>query len=206
MIFEETGDHEAALRDIPLKQTMGIWHASAAFLPSLVRATRAPFKRTVEPLEEMWAPAYQTGSGRNSDKVLVKRIDQVRDKYVGLTDTYAGQAVNSVLWFGCGDIDRVRSLMSLVTHVGKKSRQGYGKVADIEIESCDEDRSIRLHVGGKDMPMRPVPVDVWDALGATRHDALLRVDAAARPPYFLAPRQSCFVPHTRIQFWRAAAI
>lgn len=207
MIFEETGEADAALRDIPLQKTAGIWHGSAAFLTSVVNPFRAPFKRGVEPLEEMWIPAYQTGTGENSDKVIVKRIDKVRKKYQTLTGEYEAQAASGVLWFGCGDIVRVESIISGLSHVGKKARQGYGQISGVSVEEMDEDWSLSIPFKGRTYPMRPIPLPVWEThLHHPLHDELLLVRATSRPPYFCGQKDRCAVPHSHLQFWRAAAL
>lgn len=57
-------------------------------------------------------------------------------------------------FYGAGNIDLVRDLLRDLTHLGNKSRQGWGAVASVSVEPCDVDRS----VVADGYAMRPIPI------------------------------------------------
>lgn len=202
LIFAATGDLHAAHQDIPLQRTGQVWHGSAALIDSALHRTDLPaFKRGISPLEEMWAPAYQTGTGRNSATPVRKRVDTVREKYKTEMDQYSAIVASTLTWAGCGDVQTVRSVLAELRFVGKKSRQGWGQVDRIEIEEADEDLSLAYQGAGAALPLRPVPVDLWESLGHSIA-GLLQIDAQVCPPYFdPASRCRCVVPASRTAPW-----
>jgi CRISPR type IV-associated protein Csf3 len=202
LIYADTGDVEAAHRDIPLARTDAVWHGSAAFFDSIMhRSTQPAFKRSIEPREEMWAPAYQTGTGRNSNKPRPQRVDTQRGKYKSDMDHYTGIAASTLRWFGCGDIAAVRDLLDGLRFVGKKSRHGWGQVARIDIDEATEDLSLLHAQGAEAQPMRPIPVVLWEQMGQSSQGLLQRT-APVAPPYFdEASSTRCVVPSSRTVPW-----
>ncbi len=202
MLFARTGDMDRANRDIPLARTGEIWHGSAGFLDSVLAQSLLPsFKRGISIAEEMWAPAYQTGTGRNRNTPIKKRVDIQRDRYATQMDQYPSVAASTLKWFGRGDLAAVRDLLSDLRYVGKKSRQGWGQVQRIDFDETDTDLSIAWEgPDGIAHPMRPVPVDLWQSMGHSA-DGLLQQDAAVAPPYFCYPPARCVVPSSRTEPW-----
>lgn len=62
----------------------------------------------------------------------------------------------SVSWYVVGDIDWVREMLSTVTHLGKKTAQGWGAVARWEIEPFAHDWSV---YGPDGRLMRSIPAE-----------------------------------------------
>ena len=204
-IFKRTGDVNAAVRDVPLAQSGGIWHGSAAFLDRVTALSEPGFKRGIQPREEMWAPAYQTG--RSTDKKtglrtpngkrLVNRVDTVRDEYKSDLDVYRAIDATRVTWFGCGDPGAVEDLLTEIAFVGKKYCHGYGKIVRFTVEPVETDRSFVRLRRGKLSPMRPIPADLWQSMGLDLSPDLLTRFCAATLPYFSAPSVRCVVPASR---------
>ena len=203
LLFDRSHDLPQALRDIPLARTGPVWHGSAALLHPVQSTSSHPaFKRGISPKEEMWAPAYQTGTGRNSNKPVIRRVDTQRGEYKTEMDQYLGLVSERVTWLGCGQIDAVRDLLADLRYVGKKSRQGWGQVDRIDVEESDDDQSLVWRdAQGSPQPMRQVPVTVWQQLGHAA-DGLLQVNATICPPYFdESSLTRCVVPSSRIAPW-----
>jgi CRISPR type IV-associated protein Csf3 len=202
LIYRETENLDIAHTQIPLARTACIWHGSAAFLDSVVRKTIGPaFKAGLTPKEEMWAPAYQTGTGRNRDRVVVKRVDTARGPYQTRLDQYTGIAASTITWFAHGDLQRVRELLSYLRSVGAKARQGWGHVERIDIEELDDDLSMAYVTPQGATPMRPIPVQTWIEMGHKPDDCLV-IDSVATPPYLEASRRErCVVPPARTAPW-----
>lgn len=205
-VFARTGEAEAAVQEIPLAQTDGIFHGSAGFLDSvLLKAPGAGFKLGIQPTEEMWLPAYQTGTSEDkatgrkfrNNKRLVRRVDTVRGEYSTTLDAYSAFAAAQITWFGCGEMKAVRDLLGEITSVGKKSRQGWGAIVGFHLEEIDVDLSLSRQRRGMDRPMRPIPAATWQAWGRDITPALLTRECAVRPPYFCGPKIRCVVPATR---------
>lgn len=84
----------------------------------------------------------------------------------------------TVRWYAVGDIERVRDLLSDVTHVGKKAAQGYGRINQWEVEPFPHDWSVRRD--GK--PTRAIPAQGGVLYGV-------------RPPYWRTANQvECALP------------
>jgi len=202
LIYRQTDSLDAAHTQIPLARTAGVWHGSAAFLDSVVRQTIGPaFKAGLTPREEMWAPAYQSGTGRNRDRVLIKRVDTARGPYQTRLDQYVGIAASTVTWFAHGDMQRVRELLGDLRSVGAKAAQGWGQVERLDIEEIDDDLSIAYVTPQGATPMRPIPVQTWVDMGRQLDDCLV-IDTVATPPYLEASRRErCVVPPARTPPW-----
>lgn len=81
----------------------------------------------------------------------------------------------AVDWYVVGQIDQVRALLGLVSHIGKKTEMGWGAVIDWRVEPTPEDWSI---TGPDGRLMRPVPAAEGTLYGL-------------RPPYWLPRNQAC---------------
>lgn len=61
---------------------------------------------------------------------------------------------DKVYFYANGDKDEIKRLLKLITHLGKKSSQGYGRIGKIEITMEDKDKSVFCD----NKLMRPVPL------------------------------------------------
>jgi len=91
-------------------------------------------------------------------------------------------------WYAVGDMDAVFDLCRSITHIGKKSSQGFGAVDSWKVEIWPEDWSEAYH--GR--LTRAVPVDF--GLPDTVESAYLALHGY-RPPYWWSGCQAvCFMP------------
>jgi len=82
------------------------------------------------------------------------------------------RVTSSVEWFCLGERARIQSLLACVTHVGKHTAMGWGRVAGWEIKPSIQDWSIRQD----GFLMRGVPTDAGILYGI-------------RPPYYMRSNQ-----------------
>jgi hypothetical protein len=205
LIFERTGDAEVAMRSVPLAETDGIRHGSAAFLMGEVRPApsgAAVFRGGLQPREAS-EPGFLWPSRKIKDRRQYTAISQKSGVYRNTLDAYEAFEAERIVWFGRGDLEAVSELLGELTHVGRKVRQGYGRLVtgSVRIESREEDRSIAWPLNERAVPMRPVDIDTWQAIGFDTEG--LRIEAATdRVPYFDARGQRlCVLPSTRRAWW-----
>lgn len=182
-IWRLTEDAEAAINDIPLQRTDGVWHGSRVeflegeftSLPAIAKLSHKDFPA------ENYSGAENT---RGNIRINVAGGDyapQLRQRR-----TFAGQ----VAFYGCGDIERVQSLLESLPGIGKNVRQGLGRIAEIEIEPTDQDQSLVLN--GE--PMRPIPVAVWEAWGHASESCLSDHVTWTSPYWAQEQKQLCVLP------------
>jgi len=94
------------------------------------------------------------------------------------------KVVDKITWFAVGDAAKIEQLLFTMTHIGKKTSQGWGEVIRWQVEPIAEDWS-----SWKDGKLtRAVPLQ-----NLTGHSFPLNMTRyGVRPPYYLADNQ-CFV-------------
>ena len=55
----------------------------------------------------------------------------------------------------------VQTLLHRLPGIGKKAARGYGAITDVDVDPVDHDLSLMRN----GLPMRPIPVDLWDRMG-----------------------------------------
>jgi hypothetical protein len=211
LIFERTQDAALAMRAVPLAETNGIRHGSAAFLKGDVRSAprgTAVFRSGLAPREAS-EPRFVWPSRKFKGRREYTAINPKAGAYRNTLDAYEALEAEQIVWFGRGDIAAVRDFLSELTHIGRKARQGYGKLVpgSLRIEPYEADRSIAWPLEDRAarppvaVPMRPVDIDTWQAVGFGTEG--LRLESAAdRMPYFEARTQRlCVLPPTRRAWW-----
>jgi hypothetical protein len=109
------------------------------------------------------------------------RLDTASGRYRGYHMPVYYRHALSVWWYVRGDRERLTDLLRGVSHLGKKTSQGWGAVRRWEVEICADDWSV---TGPGGALMRPVPT--------TDPEAPL---IGYRPPYWHPRRQApCRVP------------
>lgn len=98
-------------------------------------------------------------------------------------------------FYALGDGEKIAGLLGEISHVGKKSSQGWGEVVRWKVEPCPIDLSVKDEQG---RPMRAIPdvaarkaaLDPAFAAEETRRV----MEVAYRPPYHQRKREWCLVP------------
>lgn len=117
-------------------------------------------------------------------------------KYTVASGTYRAyrmpqiiRTISDVEFYGYGTIEKVKVLLSYITHIGKKPAAGWGMVKEWIVEPWPEDWSTWSDKYGL---MRPIPID--EDIGHDLSDYVIR-DCAIRPPAWKACNQkTCYVP------------
>ena len=194
-IYRETEDFNYANANIPLLRTDGVWHGSAALF-GMGDPHYAPFGRSMK-MDDLENGCWKPLRGKYPFFVDQARNDPgSANQWRAMFNTYAATASDKVIWFGHGDISSVRRLMASLMEgggVGKKTSHGYGRINEVNVVPVQNDYSLVLPDG---RPARPVPVDVWLAMGGADIPSVAR--ETFMPPYFdnnLAV--SCVVPPVR---------
>lgn len=108
------------------------------------------------------------------------RLNTASGRYRGYHMPVYYRAARSVRWYVVGEHEAIMELLCGVSHIGKKTSQGWGAVLGWEVERVDHDWSV---TGPQGERMRPIP----DPVGEMR--------IGYRPPYWLPSRQTlCLMP------------
>lgn len=198
-IFKRTADPEQAINGIPLKRTDGIYHGSQAYLETVgsgefgsVRFVRKLGGADGEP--GAWVP--NNPKIKNGYSVLTAKGD-----YGNKMDSREFMLSKNMLWFGCGDVDAVRDLLTEITSVGAKRNQGFGQVEIDQssnefawtVTECPNDCS--LIAAGR--PARPIPLDDWRNHMKGGDDVATAMVTVTLPAWQPNPTL-CAVPDARI--------
>lgn len=182
IIFDQTGDLEKAHGDIPLANTEGLWHGSAA----IVEKTNVGHMAFVANLRAMHDLEHEL-IAKNKRGEVYRRIGQTRrSDYGAVMNSYRSFTAPEITWYAIGDPDKIEALLKDVEFIGKRRASGYGQVLGLRIEP-DELDGVIGHFGE---PLRPVPVDLFQG-----DKTSIKADAAWRPAYWNpVNRGICFVP------------
>ena len=182
LIFEQSGDLEKAHANIPLKNTNGLWHGSAAFFEK------------IDTEKKGFVANLHAGHDLDLDLVLKNKNGNVH-KAIGLTrrrdygavlNSYRMYTATEITWYATGHREQIQSLLSEVEFIGKRRASGFGQVANLVIEDSDNDGVVGLF--GE--PLRPVPLEMFSG-----DKSSLRADAAWRPAYWHPMNRTvCYVP------------
>jgi hypothetical protein len=176
--FEETGDIEIAHSDLPLCQTDGLWHASAALYEAMDKG-RAVFIAGLRP-----------GHSLDPDLIRKNKLGQLHRKFdstfTNVMNAYPVITAPTITWYAEGDAKRITRMLEPVNFIGKRRASGYGEIRRWVVEPDELDGV----VGPFGEPLRPVPVDMFKG---DRSGPIL--DAAWRPAYWnVENRTPCFAP------------
>lgn len=179
LLFDRLEDVEAAHAAIPVRQTEGLYHASAAYLEPIERG-RIAFIASLRPQHSI-----------DPDHILKNRRGELHRKFdssfTNVMNGYAMVSAPTVTWYAEGDADAIQALLSPVQFIGKRRASGYGRVSRWQFDPGELD-GLEGPFGD---PMRPIP---RDRFGGDRSAPV--VDAAWRPAYWrVEHRAPCHVPY-----------
>ena len=183
LIFDDIGDVDAAHAAIPLLNTEGLFHASAAIYEP-IEIGRTTFVASLRAQHDLDADLIK----KNKDGTATHRaISTKRERdYGNVFNTYRRITTPTIDWYAEGDADAAKALLTGAHFIGKRRASGYGEVERWVIEA-DELDGITGHF---DEPLRPVPIEMFKG-----NQTSVKADAAWRPAYWNpAHRAICFVP------------
>jgi hypothetical protein len=182
VLFDEHGDIDRAHSEIPLAQTEGLWHGSAAVYEktstgrqAFVANLRASHDLDIEHVakNKQGKPHAALGLAR-------------RREFGAVMNAYRIFTAESITWYGEGDAERVSSLVKTLDFIGKRRANGFGEVAGFKIVPSEVDGVL----GFFSEPLRPIPVALYKG-----DPSALRADAAWRPAYWHPENRAvCYVP------------
>jgi len=180
--FDAGESVESAHATIPLKNTRGLWHGSAALYESL-EVGRYAFVANLRAMHDL-DPALVF---RNKQGQIHTRLSLLRKREFGAVMNHYSYVVTPALtWYGEGDAEKVEALLRTVRFIGKRRASGCGEVTGVEIEPSDSDGVVGL----SGAPLRPVPLELFS--GDT---SSIRGDAAWKPAYWRPENRSiCYLP------------
>ncbi len=198
----------SAHTDIPLERTKNVWHASAVFLENALLQHDITFLRSLKQVElrkdlfiNAPAPKRKANGAFGPQRAERSNLSQQRGDYKATLDKHKAFDTDFVCWYGRGDVAQIEGLLQDMHFVGKKARQGFGQVTSWDLFDVPEDLSLWRSVQGRDIPMRPIPVEVWqEDLGKSLQDLSIGL-TACEPPYFESPHVRSVLPPRRKRFW-----
>ena len=178
LLFDETGDIEAAHTTLPLANTAGLWHASGAIFEPIDKG-RAVF-----------IAGFRPGHSIDPDLIKKNKHGQLHKKFdtslTNVMNSYPAITAPDITWYAEGDGDQIRQMLEPVKFIGKRRASGFGEVRQWLVEPDELDGV----VGPFGEPLRPVPVEMFkgDKSGPI-------IEAAWRPAYWnVENRAACFAP------------
>jgi hypothetical protein len=178
VLFDHLQDIGAAHDAIPIKQTTGLFHASAVIVEAIDKG-RTAFIAGLYPEHSI-----------DPDLILRNQIGNLHRRFdsslTNVMNTYRQITAPSATWYVVGDADRIKALLNAVEFIGKRRASGFGQVKSWSIEKTETDGLM----GYEGEPMRPIPIEMFEG------DKTLPVtDAAWRPAYWdLKNRGACYAP------------
>lgn len=186
ILFDESGDVEHAHSSIPLKNTDGLWHGSAAIYEpqSMGKQVFVANLRAMHDLEIDLVARNAVGKTHKS-LGLSRRRD-----FGAVLNSYQTITTEIITWYGEGDIAKIKDLMSTISFIGKRRANGFGEIESIDIKESDLDGVL----GYINEPLRPIPESLFQG-----DKSSLRADAAWRPAYWHPDNRAiCYVPQSSI--------
>lgn len=178
VLFDQLHDVEAAHAAIPVQQTDGLFHASAAIVAPIERG-RVAFIASLRPQHAI-----------DPDHILKNKRGDLHRKFdtafTNVMNSYRMLTAPTVTWYAQGDSAQIQRLLAPIQFIGKRRASGFGRVTRWMIEP-DELDGIEGPFGE---PLRPVPQHLFQG-----DRSLPLVDAAWRPAYWrVEHRAACYVP------------
>ncbi len=144
---------------IPLEQSDGIFKGSSLFCEPNYRHEN--FGRIMSLRSERDLRSDLFSPNKRGNKY--GPIDQQRGDYKANMSSYAGIAAKEVYFWGVGDPERAAYLIeTYIPGIGKRANIGAGQIMSVSWSEVDDDRSWTTRKG---TPARPLPLDLWIAMG-----------------------------------------
>ena len=185
VLFDQCNNVAQAHSTLPLRDTHGLFHASAAIMEPIDRA-KISFVANLRADHTLNADLIaKTKDGERLHKKLGKTR---RSDFCAVLNHYSMVSAPEVTWFAEGDGEAIQTLLKDVQFIGKRRASGFGEVDEWSVEEGELDGV----VGVMGEPLRPVPLELFNG----DKDSLV-VDAAWKPAYWHpAHRAICYAPES----------
>jgi hypothetical protein len=171
------------LAHVPLRIIDGIFAGSDLFALGDAIDFHVPYVRSLRPMAMPHDLALSDRRGRPMDQITL------RDERKNLLDFRKAASTPTLVAFGQGKLDVVRSLVSGLQNIGAKRSSGYGAISSVRVAAISHP-----HAGFADRdgnPTRPVPVATWEQMNLPPRPTR---NLVARLPRWEAPREPCVGP------------
>lgn len=189
--FYNPTNHVAAIEQLPLKRTEGIWHASAVQLDVNTVVDNESFLMSLRGESDHNTDAFLPNTRRD-----YRKINQKRRPWKTHLDQVVTYHAPCVRFFCVGDAERISTLLSVLPGLGKKVAHGNGEIDAITITEADEDYS---WCGPEGQVMRPVPKTVWEKAGLPVTEEMVWDRVAVTNPYWSSDPEDAWVPYNLVQ-------
>lgn len=182
ILFDSGASVDEAHAQIPLRNTQGLWHGSAAIY------------ETVEVGRQAFVANLRANHDLDPDLVAKNKQGQIHTKlslsrrreFGAVMNGYQYLVTEAITWYGDGDAVQVEKLLGSVRFVGKRRASGFGEVKSIELRESESNGVVSPF--GE--PLRPVPLELF-----TGDKGSIRGDAAWRPAYWRPENRAiCYLP------------
>lgn len=182
VLFDSGDSVEDAHAKIPLKNTQGLWHGSAAIYETL-EIGRQAFVANLRANHDL-DPSLVA---KNKHGAIHSKISLLRRQQFGaVMNGYQYLVTDSVTWYGEGNAMQVEKLLRSVRFIGKRRASGFGEVKAVELSESESDGVVSPF--GE--PLRPVPLDLFAG-----DKSSIRGDAAWKPAYWRPENRAiCYLP------------
>lgn len=186
ILFDDNSDIDYAHSAIPLKNTDGLWHGSAAIYESQSKGKQV-FVANLRAMHDLDIEMV----ARNKQGKTHKSMGLARRRDFGaVLNTYQLITTPEITWYGEGDIEQVETLISSISFIGKRRANGYGEIDRFSIDESELDGVL----GYLNEPLRPIPDHMYHG-----DKSALRADAAWRPAYWHPDNRAiCYVPQPNL--------
>lgn len=189
LAFDRLGDAGAALDGLPLERHGAIHKASMLFAEGPAPQAPVSMVRLVNPGKTLTADMVRPKRGAKLPNIRIHR-----GEFKSLLDTYTAILPRALWAFGRGDPDAVREELRGAKAIGKKRAQGWGEVADIQVEEVEVEVDARFGLMTADgEPGRAVPWPLWREIGG-RQDGVTTTMAKTGFPRWSCEPEFCAVP------------
>ena len=184
LIFERTGDVDAAHGTIPLARTNGLFHGSAALFEP-IDSRRVSFVANLRAAHALDPDLLKKKDGKVHRKLDLKR----RRGFGAVMNGYTAFDAPEIVWYAEGDGATVERLLDGAPFIGKRRGSGFGEVRRWSVVDGGDWDGV---VGPFGAPLRPVPVEMFAG-----DRSALKVEAAWRPAYWHPENRTiCHAPES----------
>lgn len=192
--FQETGDLDRALADLPLRRQAGLWCGSSVFLQAPVLTDELVLGSSLrhQTLDPNLFRTKKTGR--------YVAVDPSGGDFRNRQSFVRAYSSPAAYFMGEGDLGEVHRLMLTMTGMGKKRGAGYGRIdfgrsEFIDLDYPRQQGALMLSDG---TPSRPIPVKTWEAMNSLA--PVWRAVVRFEPPYNLTEPAECVLPtHQHIE-------
>ena len=136
-MFDELRNVEAAHAAVPIKQTSGLFHASAAVF------------EPIDKIRQGFIAGLRETHSIDPDLIKKNKHGQLHKKFdtslTNVMNSYAAFAAPEITWYAEGAADEAERLLRPIQFIGKRRASGFGEVSEWTFDDgeLDDDEGLR---------------------------------------------------------------